>query len=66
MRFEEPDFLIEISEKTASEVYNEAKNNRPFFIEILGFKYVAINVESNSVSYLYDNARYFLNLKRHS
>ena len=66
MRFEEPDFLIEISEKTASEAYNEAKNNRPFFIEILGFKYVAINVESNSVSYLYDNARYFLNLKRHS
>lgn len=65
MRIKEPDFWIEISEKTASEVYSEVENNKPFFIDILGFKYVAIALESNGVSYLYDNTRYFLNLKRY-
>lgn len=65
MRIKEPDFWIEISEKTASEVYSEVENNKPFFIDILGFKYVAIALESNGVSYLCDNTRYFLNLKRY-
>ena len=65
MRIGEPDFWIEVSEEKASEVYNEAKNNKHFFINILGFKYVAITVEARGVNYSYDNTRYFLNLKRY-
>ena len=65
MRIEEPDFWIEISKEKVVEVYNEVNNNKYFFIDILGFKYVAIGIESERISPSYENRRYFLNLKRY-
>ena len=65
MKIEEPDFWIEISKEKVSEVYSEVNNNKHFFIDILGFKYVAIPIESKGIDYSYDNTRYFLNLKRY-
>ena len=65
MRIEQPDFWIEISKEKVSEVYSEVNNNKHFFIDILGFKYVAVAIESKGIDYSYDNTRYFLNLKRY-
>ena len=65
MRIEDPDFWIEISKEKVVEVYNEVNNNKYFFIDILGFKYVAIRIESERISSSYENRRYFLNLKRY-
>lgn len=65
MRIEEPDFWIEISKEKVSEVYSEVNNNKYFFIDILGFKYVAIGIESERINSSYENRRYFLNLKRY-
>lgn len=64
MRIEEPDFWIEISKEKVSEVCIEVNNSKHFFIDILGFKYVAIAIETKRINYSYDNMRYFLNLKR--
>ena len=65
MRIEEPDFWIEVSKEKVVEVYNEVNNNKYFFIDILGFKYVAIGIESERISTSCENRRYFLNLKRY-
>ena len=65
MRIEDPDFWIEISKEKVVEVYNEVNNNKYFFIDILGFKYVAIRIEAKRIDFSFDNRRYFLNLKRY-
>ena len=63
MRFKEPDFWIEISEKKASEIVKEMQNNKYYFVNIFDFEYIVNGINKIYNNNSLDNARYFLNLK---
>ena len=59
------DFSLEITEEMAKKIIREVDSGQSFFMRILDFDYAAVNVERKYNDYNFNEARYFLTLKRH-
>lgn len=59
------DFSLEITEEMAKKIIREVDSGQSYFMRILDFDYAAVNVERKYNDYNFNEARYFLTLKRH-